>query len=289
MSLSDLTPTPVTLPNDTVLNYVRAGTGPTVIFIHGAMGDWRSWSPQWDMFTACFDCISYSRRYSHPNPNRMEARNHNALVDAEDLEGLMDALAVDRGILIGSSYGGFTALAMAVRAPDRVSAVVAVEAPMMRYAYRSEDGTRIADAFRTNTVEPARKAFERGHDAEGARILTGGIVGRRPADVPAAVMERRMQNIEAARSLSLSNDEFPIIEPDCLCALPMPVLLISGAETAPVHAAIFKEVVKMMPNARTRIVQGSGHSVSQQQAETFNADVFDFLAESGLLHKRRFA
>ena len=43
----------------------------------------------------------------------------------------MDALAVERAILLGSSYGGFTALAFAVQSPDRVL-VVSVEAPMMR-------------------------------------------------------------------------------------------------------------------------------------------------------------
>lgn len=266
-----------------VLNYVRAGSGPTLIFIHGAMGDWRSWSPQWDVFTRHFDCISYSRRYSAPNPNPMNSRDHNALVDAEDLDALMDVLAIDKAILVGSSYGGFTALAMAVRAPGRVRAVVSVEAPMMRYAEMSEDGANVVRAFRESTVIPAREAFERGDDAEGVRILTGGIVGRKTNDIPAEILERRMQNARAARSLSLSNDEFPLLDPEALSRLPMPVLLMSGADTAPVHAAIFAAVVKAMPSARVRIVEGSGHSVSQQQPEIFNSEVLHFIEDCGIV------
>lgn len=280
MGFLDLSPDPVELNNGIVLNHVRAGSGPVLILIHGAMGDWRSWAPQWEAFTQSFDCIAYSRRFSHPNPNEMNTRQHNALVDAEDLEGLMDALAIDEAILVGSSYGGFTALAMAVRAPERVRALVAVEAPMMKYALNSPDGAGVAEAFLDAAARPARRAFERGADLEGVQLLTGGIVGKDPSEIPARVLERRMQNVAAARSLALSDDEFPYIAPERLAALPMPVLLMSGAETAPVHAAIFAAVAAAMPQARTRVVEGSGHSVAQQQPETFNREVTGFLQET---------
>lgn len=278
LSLLDLDPIPVTLGNGTVLNYVRAGAGPTLIFIHGAMGDYRAWAPQWDAFTSSYDCISYSRRYSHPNPNELRTRDHSALVDAEDLLLLMDALGLEQAILVGSSYGGFTALATAVAAPDRVRALVSVEAPMMPYAEASEEGAAIVREFKENTQLPARRAFELGHNQEGTRILTGGIVGKKPSDVPAEVLMRRMQNVRAARSLSLSDNEFPLIEKEKISALKMPMLLMSGANTAPIHAAIFKAVCAALPQARSVIVPESGHSVSQQQAGIFNTEVKAFLS-----------
>jgi len=280
LALVDLPLTPVVLPNGIELNYVRAGNGHPLIFIHGAMGDWRACAPQWEAFAARFDCISYSRRYSHPNPNPMESRQHNALVDAEDLEGLMDALGIEQAILVGSSYGGFTSLAMAIRAPERVRAVVAVEPPMMRYALQSEHGAAIAQAFLEASAYPARDAFERGDDAEGVAILTGGIMGKKREEIPPAIMERRMLNANAARSLALSDDEFPWLEPSDLAALPMPVMLLSGRQTAPVHDAIFKAVSAAMPRARAFKVDGAGHSVSQQASETFNRLVLDFLKSS---------
>ena len=283
MNVQDQSPSEVTLQSGIVLNHLRDGSGTTLIFVHGAMGDFRSWSPQWQLFTQYFACITYSRRYSYPNPNRMETRQHSALVDAEDLLGLMDVLSISSTILVGSSYGGFTALALAVLAPERVKAIVSVEAPMMRYAEISDEGAAIARAFRETTVLPAREAFERGDDLEGVQRLTGGIVGRNPNDIPSDVIKRRMQNVQAARSLSLSDDEFPLLDPTALSALPMPVLLMSGAETAPIHAAIFAGVSKAMPKARTCIVKGSGHSVSQQQPEVFNAEVLGFLSDNGLL------
>ena len=279
MTFTELTPTAVDLPNGVTLNYVRGGQGDPLIFVHGAMGDWRAWAPQWAAFTAFYDCISYSRRYSFPNSNTMPSPDHGALVEAGDLRLFMDALGLDRAILVGSSYGGFTALALAVEAPERVAAIIAVEPPMMSYAEMDEDGAAIAAEFRKTTVLPSRAAFERGDDAEGTRILTEGIVERNGyrRTPPPEIMKGRMQNALAARMLALSSDEFPLLPPERLAALPMPVLLMSGAETAPVHAAIFRNLVRHMPNALSRIIEGSGHSVSRQQPERFNEVALGFL------------
>lgn len=277
MSLSDLSLASIILPNGIELNYVRKGAGMPLVFIHGAMGDWRSWTPQWDAFTQNFDCISYSRRYSYPNNNELIRFDHNALVDAQDLKCLMDALNIKQAILVGSSYGGFTALAFALAFPSQVSALVAVEPPMMRYAYRSEEGAKIAESFRMKFIEPARAEFQNGNDADGVSILTGGITGKPSSDVPAHILKGRMENMRAAKSLSMSSDEFPMLAPDELANLPMPILLMSGKNTAPIHDAIFQNVIKVMSSAKALKVEGSGHSVSAQQPDTFNAVTMSFL------------
>lgn len=277
MALIDLPPETASLASGIELAYVREGSGLPLIFIHGAMGDWRSWGPQWEAFTPYYDCIAYSRRYAFPNPNELDTFDHSALIDAEDLLGLMDALGLSQAILVGSSYGGFTALAAAVKAPERVVALVSVEAPMMRYAEMSPEGAAIVSAFKAASADPARHAFLRGEDELGLRILTGGIVGKPPEQVPEHIIARRMYNLRAARSLAISNDEFPLLSKDQLGALAMPIYLMSGAETAPIHDAIFQQVLTAMPQAKSLKVAGAGHSVSQQQPKVFNAEVLSFL------------
>jgi len=137
----------VSVAEDCRLTYIREGKGPPLIFVHGAMGDLRSWQPQWSSFTRRFGCSSYSRRYSYPNDNPLQTSSHSALVDARDLIGLMDAIGIENAFLAGSSYGGFTALAAAIAAPERIKALVSVEAPMMRYAYNSKESATVAEAF----------------------------------------------------------------------------------------------------------------------------------------------
>lgn len=277
--LADLPLTQVRLPSGVELHYALAGSGPRLVFIHGAMGDWRSWEAQWDAFVAAgYQCLSYSRRYSFPNRNDMPSPDHGALQEAQDLAGLLDAIGWQEVILVGSSYGGFTALAYALEHPQRVRALVSVEAPMMRYALLTEPGRQAAQAFRESTIEPANAAFRRGEDELASRIMTGGINGAQSQTAQPAAMARRLQNIRAMKMLALSTDEFPWLAPERLAGLAMPLLLLSGRETAPVHAAIFTNVLAAMPQAEKAWVEGAGHGVSRDAPAVFNRLVLDFLA-----------
>ena len=282
MSLPDfenLNPTAWALPNGVQLHTVREGRGTPLIFIHGAMGDWRSWAAQWTAFTPHFDCISYSRRYSFPNHNPMPSPDHGALHEAQDLQLLMDAMGIGHAVLVGSSYGAFTALALAVQSPRRVSAVVAVEPPMMKYAHHNPEGRAVAEAFRRDVIEPANAAFRAGEDERAAQIMTGGINGGQSAVNTGTAMARRLQNLRAMKMLALSSDEFPLLTPQQLGGLGMPVLLLAGRQTQPVHQAIFKNVCAAMPQAQHGWVEGAGHGVTREQPEAFNRLALDFLKQ----------
>lgn len=269
----------VRLSNGVELHYERAGAGTPLVFVHGAMGDWRSWEAQWEVFVAQFDCVTYSRRYSFPNDNDMPSPHHSALDEAQDLLLLLDALGVPRVILVGSSYGGFTALALALAHPDRVIALVAVEPPMMRYAELSASGRDASAAFRRDTIEPANAAFRAGQDELAGRIMTGGINGAAAAAGSPQAMLRRLQNLRAMKMLAMSSDEFPWLAPQRLVALEVPVLLVSGEQTAPIHREIFANVCGAMPQAQVLRVPNAGHGVSRDQPAEFNRRVLDFLDE----------
>ena len=279
--LEQLEPTRHLLPNGVELHAVRAGRGPALVFIHGAMGDWRSWAPQWPAFTAGYACISYSRRYSFPNRNTMASPHHSALDEAEDLLQLLDVLGLQRSVLVGSSYGGFTALALALNHPERVRALVAVEPPMMKYAQTTPQGRAIVADFRARTIEPANAAFRAGDDEGAARIMTGGINGAASPVTEGDALRRRLQNVQAMKMLALSTDEFPLLAPEALAALPMPVMLISGLQTQPVHRAIFEQLCRCMPQALQLQVEGAGHGVTREQSQVFNSQVLDFLSNCG--------
>lgn len=279
-SLEDLPLQCTRLPNGVELHHASAGEGPPLIFVHGAMGDWRSSAPQWPAFVPRFSCISYSRRYSHPNRNDMASPDHSALHEAEDLRLFMDVLGLHSATFVASSYGAFTVLALAVRGlqgPQRVAALVAVEPAMLAYADFSEAGRRERALFREHTIEPANAAFRRGQDAQAAALMTGGIMGAAPPVLDDAAMARRLQNVKAMRMLALSSNEFPLLPPADLAALHMPVLLVRGAQTAPIHAEVFSNVCAAMPQAATLEVPDAGHAVARDQPAVFNAQALDFL------------
>ncbi|MDP3519198.1 MAG: alpha/beta hydrolase [Hydrogenophaga sp.] len=265
------------LPSGVTLAHDVAGQGPPLVFIHGVMGDWRSWDAQWPAFTAHHRCLRYSRRYNHPNHNTMPSPDHSALHEAQDLLGLLDHLGWERAILVGSSYGSFAALALAVQHPERCAALALSEPPMMKYAQHSAAGREAEARFRADVIEPANAAFRRGDDETAARIMTGGINGQGVATLTPEGMSRRLQNIVAMKTLALSSDEFPWLAPAWLAALAMPVLLLAGERTPPIHAEIFRNVCAAMPQAEQVIVPDAGHGTSRDNPAFFNATVLDFL------------
>lgn len=277
MPLDSLTPLSVTMPDGATISYVRGGSGPVLIFLHGVMGDYRSWAPQWPVFTQDYDCIALSCRFNWPNGNTMEAPDHSAVENAEDVLALMDALEIESAVLVGSSYGSFAALALAVNHPERVWAVVASEPPMMKYAEMYPETASVAAAFREATVIPSRAAFARGEDDLGAMLLTGGIQNADIATIPADKLEQRRQNMMAGKRVALSSDEFPLLSPQALAALPMPVFLVTGANTGPIFKAIMSGISRSMPQVRMEVVEGAGHSVPQDQPEVFNRLALEFL------------
>lgn len=268
------------LPSGVELHYAQGGAGAPLIFVHGVMGDWESWAPQWEAFCAHFRCTTYSRRYNHPNRNTMPSPAHSALVEAEDLAQFMDVLGIGRAVIVASSYGAFIALALAVREPQRVAALVGVEPAMLCYAEFSASGRNQLERFRQEVVEPANAAFRRGDDALGARLMTGGIHGAGSAALQGAALQRRLQNARAMRMLALSSNEFPLLPSGALAAITAPVLLMSGKDTAAIHAEVFRNVCAAMPQARRELIAGAGHPVARDRPDRFNELALKFLLET---------
>ena len=268
------------LPSGVELHWAAGGQGATtepVVFVHGVMGDWLAWAPQWAAFTPHFQCRTYSRRYNHPNHNQQPSPDHSALVEADDLLQLLDAWGLPRVNLVASSYGAFAALALAEAHPQRVRRLVAVEPAMLCYAEFSESGRQTLAAFRRDVVEPANAAFRAGDEARGAALMTGGIHSATSPTSEGPALQRRLQSARAMRMLALSSNEFPLLPPAALAALPMPVLLMSGRQTPAIHAEVFRNVSAAMPQAAVAVVDGAGHGVSRDQPEAFNRLALEFL------------
>ncbi len=281
--LEQLPLTRTTLENGLAFHHAEAGKGAPLVFVHGVLGDWRTWAPQWAAFTPHYRCISYSRRYSVPNGNRQASPHHSAIDEAIDLRALLGAWDAAPAILVGASYGAYTALALAVDRPDLVRALVLVEPPMMRLADASQEGRRVREDFDRSIRTPARDAFARGDDARGVWLLTEGILGGAdPAQVPASAMARRLENAESLRRVTLSSDEFPALDMARLAALPAPTLLLSGERTPPIHDVVFRALSRALPRAESHKVPVAGHGVARDAPQRFNALALDFLARHAL-------
>jgi pimeloyl-ACP methyl ester carboxylesterase len=274
----------VQLANGLQFHYVEGGEGLPLVFIHGGAGDYTTWAPQWAAFSSRYRTLSYSRRFSHPNTNPDPQPNHSAHEEAADLAELIDCWQARPAILVGASYGAFTALALAMSRPDQVRALVLIEPPILSLAGESREGAVLRAQFEANVLAPSRDAFMRGDDTAAMSILAGGIAGQQMLDDSAheARMQTRLRNLRPMKVLSASDRQFPVIEPQALSRIDVPALLVSGECTAPLWREIFVALTRHMPRAESMVVPGAGHAVARDQPDEFNCCTLDFLARHGL-------
>ena len=100
------------------------GSGPPVIFSHGFLMDHEMFAPQVEALSADFRCITWDER----GFGESEATGPFTYWDsAADCLGLLSHLGVDQAVLAGMSQGGFLSLRAALRAPERVKALVLID------------------------------------------------------------------------------------------------------------------------------------------------------------------
>lgn len=112
------------------VHYTRRGTGPPVLLLHGLNGFMSDWDQVCEDLARDHEVVIIDR----PGHGHSVRRDHgiaDPAVQAHWLAHLMDELGLEDPLVVGHSWGGALALTLALRHPDRVSALVLV-AP---YAY----------------------------------------------------------------------------------------------------------------------------------------------------------
>src|ERR1700694_1980409 len=93
---------------DAELYYEVTGTGPALVFAHGLGGNHVSWWQQVPFFRAQYTCITFAHRGFAPSTAPSGA---GPAAFADDLDALIEHLALKDVRLVAQSMGGWTCLA----------------------------------------------------------------------------------------------------------------------------------------------------------------------------------
>ena len=101
------------------LHYEEAGSGTPLLFVHEFAGDYRSWEPQMRYFARRYRCITYSQRGYTPSdvPTSPDAYSYEHFRD--DVVAVLDHLEIDKAHICGLSMGGYSALLVGLKYPQR--------------------------------------------------------------------------------------------------------------------------------------------------------------------------
>jgi len=112
---------PLAPVNGIDLYYELHGSGPTVVFAHGAGGNHASWYQQVPFFSRFYEVVTFDHR-GFGNSIDANGLGRGGFVD--DLEGLVEHLGREEVALVAQSMGGGTCMSFTVRHPERVTALV---------------------------------------------------------------------------------------------------------------------------------------------------------------------
>lgn len=267
--------------NGVELHYIERGHGEPVVFVHGALDDYRAWAAQIDPFAKHFRVIAYSRRYNFPNKNGGNPIDHSAIVEAEDLEALLRELRIDKAHLIGSSYGAYTVLILAIKHPKLVRSLTLAEPPVHRWVADLPEGRAVFEQFMDfwNTVGDA---FREG-DSKTALRLTASFFTEGKATyetLPAELSNVMQENIAEWKALTTSRDAFPFVDRRQVQQLRIPTLLLCGEKTLRIHKLVndqLDQLLKTNKRAKRVTISRATHEMWSEQPEACRQAVFDFL------------
>lgn len=110
--------------------YIENGNGEPVVFVHGSVSDYRTWTNQIEEFAKKYHTITYSRRFHWPNEKISEKEDYSMHQHVSDLEIILKA--INKPVhLIGHSYGAFICLLLANKSPQLMRTLVLAEPPVI--------------------------------------------------------------------------------------------------------------------------------------------------------------
>ena len=258
--------------NDIELYYEVHGDGPPLLLVAGLASDVSSWQTVLPALSEHFRVIVVDNR----GIGRSVPEDAPVSVDlmADDCAALIDHLGYGPVHVLGHSMGGFTALSLAARYPDRVKKLVLAATGEKSSSRNTLLFSDLADLyereedpagfFRTVFYWIFSPAF---FEDEGT--VKGAVEFALSYPFPQAPVSFRNQvNAIAAfdgRNLAVS--------------VSAPALVLSAAEDLLFASSAGRELAEKLPRGKYLSVEGAAHSIHAEKPKEFAEAVVSFLKE----------
>ena len=230
--------------HDVHLNVVDVGEGsPALLFLHYWGGSSRTWAPTMEHLSQAHRCVAIDFRGW--GKSSKDSNDHSLSTLASDVVGVIQALSLQRYVIIGHSMGGKVAQIVAARQPAGLLALVlfgpAPPTPM-------------------KVPEEVRQSYVGLYDTrQGAETVIANLT---PHALPDAYHEQIIEDaLRAAPDAKRAWPQQGMIEDisSTTSKISVPVHIIAGGDDSVEPEASLRESFGHMPGVELAVIPGVGH------------------------------
>ena len=247
------------------IHYLEAGTGPTVILLHGLGGSTQVWQ---------FNIAALAEKYHVVVPDQIGfGKSDKPLVNyrirtyVDFLDQFCKQLKIDRATLVGNSMGGWIAAMFTASFPDRVDKLVLVDAA--GYAPPKDLDTRTFFGLNPTT-------------REGMKVLVAKVFYNKAFQTDAAIDQAIAARLAAGDGYTINSLTESIIRgedflDDVVKTIKRPTLIIWGRQDGLVPLPEGERFNKDIAGSKMIVFDECGHVPNVEKPAEFNAAVLKFL------------
>ena len=262
------------------VHYKTFGQGePVFILLHGFGASLFSWHAVTTPLAEYGTVIAYDRPAFGLTERPMEWEGESPYSPQSQVElviGLMDALGIEKAILVGNSAGGTISMQTALQYPERVHALILVD-PAVYAGGGAPAWTRpILNTPQMNRVGPL---ISRQLQAHGPDFIE--LAWHDPSKITPEIMAGYQKPLKAENwdkalwYLTVSSRESGLAER--VGELTLPTLVITGDDDRIVPTEQSLRLADELPNTQLVVIPQCGHLPHEEHPDLFMQAVTDFL------------
>jgi pimeloyl-ACP methyl ester carboxylesterase len=238
------------------IDYEVCGSGPTVVLVPGSCSTGAAWRPLISAWDNRRRCVITSLLGYGGTAERRTTNDTSISHEVEVVEWVIRRASGRHVHLVGHSFGGLVALAVALRNRVRLASLVIIEAPAIELLRAREEQQHYL-AFRHMT-EAYFAAYESG-DAEAIAAMIdfyggAGTFASWPPRVRAYAIQTTAVNILDWRSAY----DFPL-SAAALTTIEVPTLVLRGGASHPAMQRASERLFECMNRAALTTIEGAAH------------------------------
>lgn len=253
-------------------HYAQAGSGPTLVLIHGSLCDYRYWRWQLAGLSTAYRVVAPSLRGYWPAAFTRADPAFSIAQHAHDLQAFVEHVGEGQPVhIVGHSRGAQVALELALATPDMTASLTLAD-PGFRLMGEAETPLlhrEMAALLQHGDADAALSGFvDKVNGAGTWRQMTGWF--------------KAMVRDNAATLLSQAQETQPPVDPGQVATLPCPVLLVGGAHSPARYHSRLAALKRACPQAQQATIPLAAHGMNLANPKAFNTAISTFVERAAM-------